>query len=176
VFTLGKIIPVSPVLSMLLILRLVSPTSRQDDEFPLPVYGYEWDHLNLTLKQFLTFQPTNWAGEITFLCKAGPVVVKAGEAQPCYDSNNILYHADVHLQENWVWIGILKPVAMHETGHALGLAHSSNVSDLMYSQFLFQNPVASRDDMASVVALHSDLHERLQQIPERPSWAIPILR
>ncbi len=45
-------------------------------------------------------------------------------------------------------------VALHELGHALGLAHSSSPSDIMYSVSTAQNRVLSGSDVAGIRALY----------------------
>ncbi len=194
------------VILMLLVLTQISSASGWTE---IPVYGYRWNHLNLTYSlnecdtetywiqsaleawtaafqkyfsiTFFTFRPATGgsAGNgiaIPFVCKAQYLTLaEGGQAFPTYDKNMILLYVYIYLSGNLILGTIVRAIAMHEIGHSLGLMHSSDESDIMYSQFLLQDPVVSEADVVSVVSLHLDLYKNLQRVPEFPASALPLL-
>ncbi|MGA2772134.1 MAG: matrixin family metalloprotease [Bryobacteraceae bacterium] len=83
---------------------------------------------------------------------------------------------DMHFDadENWHagTIVDLFSVALHETGHALGLGHSSNPGAVMYPYYRMQTGLTS-DDIAGIQALYGAISAPPAKPPVQPPVVVP---
>jgi hypothetical protein len=91
----------------------------------------------------------------------------AGRTKPVFTlPDGVMFDADVELNQLWLTLydddadetklrGVLRTVAAHEAGHALGLAHSQDSNALMFRAYeAAPNRAPTADDIRGVCALH----------------------
>uniref|UniRef100_A0A8C5RCY9 Peptidase metallopeptidase domain-containing protein n=1 Tax=Laticauda laticaudata TaxID=8630 RepID=A0A8C5RCY9_LATLA len=120
------------------------------------------------------------------------ILIDHGDSYPFDGPRGTLAHAfapgeglggDTHFDNAEKWtMGMngfnLFTVAAHEFGHALGLAHSTNPSSLMYPTYKYQHPFSYRlpkDDVKGIQALYGpkEFGSRKPQVSRQPISKLP---
>lgn len=63
---------------------------------------------------------------------SGEAFVVGTSCENCSKKDTAIYSYNIKLEKNYINLNVLKHVLIHEFGHAIGLPHSNNSTDIMY--------------------------------------------